>query len=91
MKTHKYICKECGSDNVVFDAWAEYDPYANKFVISQVFEQAHCNTCEGECNTKEVEIEVEIEVDIETCPHCSADLPTNTVCLYCPNCGNQLY
>jgi Fe-S cluster biosynthesis and repair protein YggX len=54
MKT--FICKNCGSDNVVRDAWAAWSPHENAWVIESVFDHAHCNDCDRETLLKEVEL-----------------------------------
>lgn len=41
-------CDYCGSRDVVFDAWAEYDPEEGRMVLNDVFQQAFCQKCDGE-------------------------------------------
>lgn len=54
-KTH--ICKYCGSDEVLFDALAEWDEKQQKYVLGVVYEvDAYCPECDGETTTEEKEI-----------------------------------
>lgn len=53
MKT--YICKDCGTDNVVRDAWAAWSPHENKWVLETTFDHAHCFNCEGQTSLEEIE------------------------------------
>jgi hypothetical protein len=50
------VCQYCGSDNIVFDAWARWDPIKEEFVLGQVFEQVFCNDCGAE--TADIDKEV---------------------------------
>lgn len=47
------VCSVCGSKDVVRDAWAEWDFEAQEWVLQNVFDNAYCETCEGECSIKE--------------------------------------
>jgi hypothetical protein len=47
MKVQK-VCKTCGSDNVVIDAWASWDVDSQEWVLENVFDQDFCNDCDGE-------------------------------------------
>lgn len=53
-----YKCAKCGSDEVMWDAWAEWDAEAQQMVLRSVMDQAYCEKCEGECNTKEIKLPV---------------------------------
>ncbi len=57
MSTPKLImvCRECGSEDVVRDAWAQWDPDKQDWVLENVFDAAFCNNCEGECSIDEKE------------------------------------
>lgn len=49
-------CKTCDSENVLKDAYAEWDVMLQEWVIQNVFDDSYCETCEGECKIKEVEL-----------------------------------
>ena len=40
----KLYCKHCGSDELVWDAWAEQDDDGN-FVLKNVFDYCECESC----------------------------------------------
>lgn len=46
----KYICKTCGSDEITFDATAEWDVELQKLVVSNTYDDCYCNSeeCQGE-------------------------------------------
>lgn len=44
----KIVCEECGSDDVMKDAWAEWDTTAQAWVIHSTQDHEYCNACEGE-------------------------------------------
>ena len=44
----KKVCKHCGSENVVKDAWAEWDEDKQEWVLQQVFDYDYCTDCEGD-------------------------------------------
>jgi hypothetical protein len=47
MKINK-VCKTCGSDKVLFDAYAEWNYQEQKFELHSEFDQAFCLDCDGE-------------------------------------------
>lgn len=49
-------CKYCGSEDVLRDAWASWDFGKQEWVLNDVFDAAHCNTCEGETSLIEEEV-----------------------------------
>lgn len=55
-KFTKYVCTTCGSDDVMTDAWAEWNPATMQNELRSSFDDEHCESCEGECRTEEVEI-----------------------------------
>lgn len=55
-KKIKYICSECGSEKIKFDAWAEWDSETQQMKVMKTFDYTYCENCEGECRVKEVEI-----------------------------------
>lgn len=55
----KMTCRECGSENVLRDAWAEWDYESQEWVLQNVFDAAFCEDCEGECSIDETEVKEE--------------------------------
>jgi hypothetical protein len=53
------ICKECGSDNVVRDAWASWDLSSQQWVLEDLFDYGYCNFCEGESRIQEITLSEE--------------------------------
>ena len=53
-KKHVLICSECKSDNVVCDAWAEWNPQTHRMEVADTFDTHFCKECEGECNVEEI-------------------------------------
>lgn len=47
MKFEKPICNTCGSDNVMADAWAEWDVSKQRWEISNTFDEMFCQDCDG--------------------------------------------
>ena len=52
----KMVCSECGSDAVFRDAWAKWEADRQEWILAEVFDDAYCNECNGECSLKEVEV-----------------------------------
>jgi hypothetical protein len=45
----KKICATCGSEDVLCDAYAEWDVVAQAWSLQNTFDKgAYCNTCDGE-------------------------------------------
>lgn len=46
----KYACLTCGSEEITFDATAEWDVEAQRYVVSTLFDDCFCgsDTCQGE-------------------------------------------
>lgn len=44
----KIVCNRCGSDNVVKDAWAEWDPETQTWGLRTVFDYSICDDCGSE-------------------------------------------
>jgi hypothetical protein len=61
----KPICTRCGSDDILADAWAEWDVEAQQWVLRTTFDDKHCEACEGECRIKWVEAKDEDEDEDE--------------------------
>lgn len=47
------ICRKCGSQDVVKDAWAKWNIEKQEWVLDNVFDAAFCNSCEGETTIDE--------------------------------------
>lgn len=43
-------CSSCGSDDILRDAWASWDFLSQTWVLDNVFDQAYCEDCEGDCS-----------------------------------------
>lgn len=43
------VCSQCGGRNVRRDAWADWDVELQAWTLGAVFDNAHCDDCEGEC------------------------------------------
>lgn len=41
-------CRTCGSQRVVKDAWASWNPVTGLWELENVFDQEYCHRCEGE-------------------------------------------
>ena len=44
-----FICSNCGSDQVVSDAWAEWSIETQQWELGEVFDHTFCLACETEC------------------------------------------
>lgn len=42
------ICNHCGSDRVVKDAWAVWDPETQRWELGEAFDYSFCLNCERE-------------------------------------------
>lgn len=42
---HEYICPECSSTNLMFDAQAEWDNDKQRFILGEVFHGVYCYDC----------------------------------------------
>lgn len=52
----KLVCTICGSENILIDAWASWNPETQKPELHSTYENWHCVDCDGECNVDEVAI-----------------------------------
>lgn len=64
----KVVCTKCGSDDVLIDAYARWNPYKDGYELDNVFEYCFCNKCEEECDLED--IEVEDDRDLLVCEKC---------------------
>lgn len=44
----RMICENCGSEDVLADAWTVWNAAVQRWEIGEVFEYGHCNRCNGE-------------------------------------------
>lgn len=49
-----YVCENCGSDIVTLDAWAEWYPEAQEWVLGATFDYTFCHACQEETHLREV-------------------------------------
>lgn len=52
----KIVCGSCSSENVMRDAWAEWDEESQKWALGTVFDAGFCSECDSESNLKEISI-----------------------------------
>ena len=58
----KMVCTECGSDEVLADAYVQWDVEKQDWIVQNVFEKGgYCDTCEGEARYEEVELNDQAE------------------------------
>lgn len=58
MSRVKYVCAKCGSDDILFDAYATWNVRTQQMEVANTYDKGHfCNNCEGECSVDEVAIE----------------------------------
>jgi hypothetical protein len=51
-----YICKQCGSTNVISDTRAEWDVTSQQWIVVGHYDSAECLDCEEEQHLIEVEL-----------------------------------
>ena len=51
------VCGDCGSTDVMRDAWAVWDVEAQDWVLGAVFDYGHCDRCGRETNIEEQLVE----------------------------------
>jgi hypothetical protein len=56
-KKIRIVCRDCRSEDVVRDAWAEWDVEDQRWVLRDTYDHAYCNTCGDETKLEEVEID----------------------------------
>lgn len=57
------VCSHCGSDAVVFDACAEYDPDTDNYSLVTTYDSSDCQRCDGACSVKWVDPDVYVVPD----------------------------
>ena len=55
MKKIRKICTVCGSTDIRFDAWAEWDEVNQKYELIQTYDDVYCEGHEGACTVKDEE------------------------------------
>jgi hypothetical protein len=51
---YRQVCATCGSENVLADAYAEWDIENQCWSVQSVMDKGHyCNACDGECRIEE--------------------------------------
>ena len=60
-KKIKKVCSLCGSEDVLIDAYAQWDVEKQDFVLNCTFELSFCfcNACERDCEIIDVEVKDE--------------------------------
>lgn len=54
----KKVCSYCGSENILFDAYAKWDVEKQEYVHDDVlYGNVFCEECKGECSVREIKIE----------------------------------
>lgn len=54
----KMVCRRCGSDDVLADAYAAWNVETQKWEVESTFDKGgHCNACDGEARIVSVELE----------------------------------
>ncbi|MFN3261256.1 MAG: hypothetical protein ACE37J_11930 [Pikeienuella sp.] len=56
---HGWKCRTCGSEDLLFDAYAEWDRENQVFTVQSLFDACECVACGGE--TKAVRFELAAE------------------------------
>lgn len=51
-----YVCQQCGSNEVVADAWAYWDVDRQDWLLRNTADVAFCGQCEGETSFIEIEL-----------------------------------
>ena len=53
---YNYVCDECGSTNILRDAWAEWNVEKQDWVLSEYFDNTECGDCGGPCYAVAIEL-----------------------------------
>jgi peptide subunit release factor 1 (eRF1) len=51
-----YVCKQCGSTNVISDTRAKWDVPTQEWIVVGHYDSAECLDCQGEQHLIEVEL-----------------------------------
>lgn len=53
-KRIRKVCTECGSTDVLLDAYAVWNEETQEFELLTVYDKGHyCNQCDGPCSVKD--------------------------------------
>ena len=47
MKRINYICTHCGSSDICFDAYAQWNPETQEFEVYDTFDKSWCRECDA--------------------------------------------
>jgi len=61
VKQRSKVCNKCGSDDIVFDAYARWCAMKDMFELDEVFEYTYCNSCDSETEAFDEELDEEVE------------------------------
>lgn len=61
MKKIKYVCSECGSDQVTVETLAWWNEGKQTFDYEIMDGGHYCEKCDGPCNIEEIEIQLDFE------------------------------
>lgn len=54
------ICRHCKGENILADAYAEWDEDAGNWSLTTTFDNYICNDCGGECRVEWVDVPQEV-------------------------------
>lgn len=52
----KYVCPHCGSEDLLKDAWAQWDTENQEWTLGATFDHTMCAECDSKVTPSEVEI-----------------------------------
>lgn len=52
-----FVCRCCGSDQVLRDAWASWNADSQQWELDNIFDHAYCTNCDGETSITEKQFE----------------------------------
>jgi hypothetical protein len=54
MSKYIWVCTECGSPEVLFDAFAKWNEDTQKLELHSTFDATFCEVCEGSCKVQKI-------------------------------------
>lgn len=51
-----YVCKGCGSTDILFNAYAKWDEETQQMVLCSSYSHPYCVTCESGCEVEKVNL-----------------------------------
>ena len=51
-----YVCRHCKSENILIDAYAQWNVAAQDYVITTIFDNAECIDCGGQTQIEEINL-----------------------------------